>query len=390
MGLLKFSTLKIKHAVIVAFMSFSSWLVSFALSYLGIMKDQVAVFTAGVICLSVVAVCSVILFKDVKSVDPLMYVATVFSWTCMIDLGIALELDGFISNFIGYYFAEGEPYLNTAHGTLINYWDGTVHFALYLAMVVLFFNRLSYREVGLYWAGSILNSMIVLLPGAVTGNHPFKLSIFLNTPYILLPIIAAVKLLHERPPQARSFLRFPNIWQRPIDLFFFIYFGLAISISVYRVLAALGGNFSSMKTFVKEYDPYLQDPSNFPFVQVMAYGYFFVAYSAFSMYGLLCPGQHWMADWSLIYAGAAAQGQVTYVLGACHHRTNMMYQLDSKGSEVKLFYSVNLLFLLVPQLFAIWCSKDAEKFGRTQTIYRYEEEQNGQVPEETSDYKKRF
>ncbi|GFR86658.1 transmembrane 6 superfamily member 1-like [Elysia marginata] len=74
-------------------------------------------------------------------------------------------------------------------------------------MVALFFNRLSYREVGLYWAGSILNSMIVLLPGAVTGDHPVKLSILLSTPSILLPIIAAVKLLHERPPQARSFVR---------------------------------------------------------------------------------------------------------------------------------------------------------------------------------------
>ena len=73
MAYLRSKALKIKHAVIVAIMSFSSWLVSYALSYLGIMKDQFAVFTAGVICLSVVAACSAMLFSGVKKVDPLLY-----------------------------------------------------------------------------------------------------------------------------------------------------------------------------------------------------------------------------------------------------------------------------------------------------------------------------
>ena len=39
------------------------------------------------------------------------------------------------------------------------------------------------------------------------GNHPVKLSIMLNTPYLLCPVYAAFRMLNERPPQARTFLK---------------------------------------------------------------------------------------------------------------------------------------------------------------------------------------
>jgi hypothetical protein len=34
---------------------------------------------------------------------------------------------------------------------------------------------------------------------------------------------------------------------------------------------------------------------------------YFVPYYASAIYGLLNPGQVWMSDWALLYAGAAAQ-----------------------------------------------------------------------------------
>ena len=68
----------------------------------------------------------------------LLSVFATFCWSAFIDLFIGLELDGFVKGFMGFYFVEGEPYLNSSHGTMINYWDGTVHFALQLSGIVLF------------------------------------------------------------------------------------------------------------------------------------------------------------------------------------------------------------------------------------------------------------
>lgn len=61
-----------------------------------------------------------------------------FTWSSVIDLFIGLELDDHVSGFMGFYFLEGEPYLKTPHGTMINYWDGTVHLFLYLSIIGLF------------------------------------------------------------------------------------------------------------------------------------------------------------------------------------------------------------------------------------------------------------
>ncbi|KAK3604498.1 hypothetical protein CHS0354_001178 [Potamilus streckersoni] len=62
---------------------------------------------------------------------------SVFAFTSCVDLFIGLELDKFVSGFMEFYFRDGEPYLQTAHGTLINWWDGTGHYALYLILIAL-------------------------------------------------------------------------------------------------------------------------------------------------------------------------------------------------------------------------------------------------------------
>ncbi|WAQ99057.1 TM6S1-like protein [Mya arenaria] len=124
--------------VLVGLGSFLAAPLIYTLDKLAVMEDQRWVFMSGVITLPLFGLlCCVWVRRSPCKKEPLFYVFSIFSFTCVVDLFIALELDGYVKGFMEFYLREGEPYLRSSYGCLINYWDGTGHFAMYLAMIAL-------------------------------------------------------------------------------------------------------------------------------------------------------------------------------------------------------------------------------------------------------------
>ncbi|XP_074650978.1 transmembrane 6 superfamily member 1-like [Tubulanus polymorphus] len=301
-------------------------------------------------------------------IDPLFFVFSICCFSSVVDLLIGLENDGVISGFVAFYLNDGEPYLRTAHGTCICYWDGTGHYIMYIYMLYSLFSGKSIRNCGLYWVGSIVHSLVVFLPGNVAGPYPVKASFLLNVPFVVVPIWSAVRFLQERPTAKnisakRAEVRmetYQSIWTRPLDILICFYFIAATVVSFFRGFVALG----CCKWYVEDYEPYLNDPVLYPKLQMFVYLFYFIPYYIMSIYGVIRQGCCWMNDWSIIHAGAAAQAQVAFIGSSIHHSTPIEYRLPQTYQAQCVFWVINLSLLIIPQFIAYKFMKRSSLFNQ--------------------------
>ncbi|KAG5850735.1 hypothetical protein ANANG_G00085600 [Anguilla anguilla] len=252
--------------------------------------------------------------------DPLFYVFAEFSFTCIIDLTSALEYDGFASGFMEFYRTTGEPYLGTAYAIMMCYWDGIMHFFLYLLMVRRMSQKKPYRTVGIFWAGSLFANMVIFVPGIVLGKYGSEIrpAFWLNMPFLLVPIWGAVALFRRRrelpavSPGKIERVQKRNLLLRPLDFLLIICLLGAIGFSIFRGFVVLDCPLETCLTYINKYEPYLKDPVGYPKVMMLLFMFYATPLLALFTYGLWTPGCTWMLDWTVYFAGAMAQRSLTF------------------------------------------------------------------------------
>ncbi|XP_071583871.1 transmembrane 6 superfamily member 2-like isoform X6 [Heliangelus exortis] len=221
--------------------------------------------------------------------------------------------------------------------------------------------RKSYRNLGLFWLGSLVMSIAVFLLGNLIGKYSSELSpaLLLNLPYILIPLWAGGRLFQQPKtppnlsPEKVAEEQSKRLYQRPQDLGLVLLLLLTIAFTFFRGMVVLDCPADSCFEYIYQREPYLRDPVAYPKVQMLIYLFYILPFFCLGIYGLVLPGCSWLPDWSLVVAGAVAQAQFSHLGSSLHPRTPFPYQTPE--DVWWSFLITNLLYALGPQLLAYRC-----------------------------------
>ncbi|XP_027869539.1 transmembrane 6 superfamily member 1 isoform X1 [Xiphophorus couchianus] len=319
-----------------------------------------AFFFAGCTAVLILTISVRFMLKKKAPVDPLFYVYAVLAFLSVVNLIIGLEQDNIIDGFVTFYLKEAEPHINTAHGHMISYWDGCVHYLMYLLMIAAITWGDSYRAIGLYWVGSFLMGTMVYILGNAVGKYGSQVTplFVLHMLYITVAVWACFRILsqpstHDAQLTSIQESQRTNLIHRPLDLLFIIYLIPALAFCVFRGLVVLDCPSKWCEDYTQQFEPYLKDPSAYPKVQMLVSMLYSGPYYIITLYGLLVPGCEWVPDLTLVHSGALAQAQFSHIGASLHTRTPFSYRVPADSQLV--FLLVNVLYALVPHALCYRC-----------------------------------
>uniref|UniRef100_A0A3Q3WB07 EXPERA domain-containing protein n=1 Tax=Mola mola TaxID=94237 RepID=A0A3Q3WB07_MOLML len=298
----------------------------------------------GMVVLGLVLLLVLLAVQKKTKVDPLFYVFAEFSFTCMVGLTNALEQDGFISGFMGFYLKMGEPHLSTAYAVMMSYWEGVFHFILFLTILHLL------SQPGAAVGGLLHRPSDRSHPGGKYGSN-VRPAFWRNVPFFLVPFWAAA-MLFSRPRQMPivtadtiSAAQKRSLLSRPVDLLLSLLLLGAAAFCVFRGFVVLDCPLDTCFTYIYQYEPYLKDPVGFPRVMMLVHLFYALPLLTVFVYGLIAPGCGWMLDWTIFFAGAMAQ-VTKHTPGA-----TFFFPVEKWWPVITL----NVLLAAVPTLLALRC-----------------------------------
>lgn len=326
-----------------------------------VLQEPLPILGMGMVVLGSLLLILLLIVQHRTKVDPLFYVFAEFAFTCMVGLTNALEQEGYISGFMAFYLKMGEPHLSAAYAVMMSYWEGIVHFILFITIIHRMFKGKSYRSLALLWAGSSIAHQVVHVVGVVIGKYGSNIrpAFWRNTPFFLVPFWAASVLLNR--PREMPIVTADKItaeqkrrlFFRPVDLIFSVLLLGAIAFTVFRGFVVLDCPLDACFNYIYQYEPYLKDPVGFPRVMMLMYLFYAVPLMVALIYGLTTPGCGWMLDWTIFFAGAMAQAQWCHIGASLHSRTPFTYRVPTDKWWPVI--SLNVLLGAVPFLLALRC-----------------------------------
>ena len=200
--------------------------------------------------------------------------------------------------------------------------------SLYMAILYEYVSRRDARDVILYYFGSMFNSMLVYLPGAMIGifGGVLKPAFLLNVPFYPVPVILLLRALATSRKSTSKGKPYP-LSKRPIDALFALFFIVASVVAYLRFLAAENSP-HELGVFWRGVEVHLVEPHGYGRTMALVQVFYFVPFFILAARDLINGTEYpWVTDMALIYAGAAAHAETCFIIPSFHYLTEAPYMV---------------------------------------------------------------